>query len=115
LAKRIRIVNLEHGLPARDEAIRRLDEAIQQARKAGIPALKIIHGWGSSGAGGILRFAVRNHLRKRKDKKEIRVFIPGESWSQFDAYSKELLKQLPESLLDADLGRANKGITLVLL
>ena len=108
-------MNLEQGFPTRDEAIKRLDQAIDHGRKSGVGALKIIHGWGSSGTGGVLRFALRGHLRQRKEAGEIRVFIPGESWSQFDKYSKELLKHVPESLLDRDLGRANKGITLILL
>jgi Smr domain len=111
----IRIVNLEDGFPTRDQACQRLAQALAHARKAKVPALKIIHGYGSSGTGGVLRFAVRSYLRQRKEEKLIRVFIPGESWSQFDAYSKELLKRVPQSLLDRDLGRKNKGITLVLL
>jgi hypothetical protein len=115
VADRIGIVNLEEGFPTREQACKRLDEALQRARKAAIPALKIIHGYGSSGTGGVLRFAVRGHLRQRKEAGEIQAFIPGESWSQFDQYSKQLLKQVPESLLDRDLGRNNRGITLVLI
>jgi hypothetical protein len=115
VGNQIRVVNLEQGLPTREEACKRLEQALQQARKAGVPALKLIHGYGSTGAGGILRFAVRNYLRQRKEAGELRAFIPGESWSQFERYSKELLQRVPESLLDSDLGRANKGITLVLL
>ena len=115
MSRAIRVVNLEQGFPTREEAVQRLDQAIEQARKSGVRALKVIHGWGSSGTGGVLRFATRSHLRQRKEKGDLRVFIPGESWSQFDAYSKELLKHVPESLADSDLGRGNKGVTLVLL
>lgn len=115
MAKQLRTVNLEQGMPDRVEACKRLDQAILQAKKDNIPALKIIHGYGSTGVGGILRPVLRNHLRKRKDKGEIRAFISGESWSQFETYSKELLRRVPESLLDPDLGRNNRGITLVLL
>jgi Smr domain-containing protein len=111
----IRVVNLEQGFPTRDEACKRLDQLLPQAKKAGTAALKIIHGYGSSGTGGILRFAIRAYLRQCKERGEIRAFIPGESWSQFDKYSKELLKHVPDSLLDSDLGRNNRGITLVLL
>jgi hypothetical protein len=111
----IRVVNLEEGLPSREQAYKRLEEALARARKDGIAALKVIHGYGSSGTGGTLRFAVRGFLRQRKDKGEIALFVNGESWSSFDARSKTLLARVPESLLDQDLGRANKGITLVLL
>src|SRR5512147_1669285 len=109
MGNRISLVNLEQGFPTREQACKRLDEALQRSKKAGTPALKIIHGYGSSGTGGVLRFAIRSHLRQRKEAGEIQAFVPGESWSQFDKYSKQLLKQVPESLLDSDLGRNNKG------
>ena len=113
--KSLRIVNLERGLPSREEAYRLLDNALLSARKDGILAVKLIHGYGSSGKGGILRFAVRSYLRQRKELGQITIFIAGESWSQFEDYSKQLLHRVPETLLDVDLGRGNKGITLVLL
>jgi hypothetical protein len=111
----LRILNLESGLPDRNEAKARLDHALAQAAKDHVRALKIIHGYGSSGTGGILQRVVRNHLRRLKEAGRIQAFINGESWSQFDDRSKQLLKHVPEALLDADLGRANRGITLVLL
>ena len=115
MGTQIRIVNLEQDFPTREQACKRLGEILQQAKKSGTRALKVIHGYGSSGTGGVLRFAIRGYLRQRKEAGDIKAFIPGESWSQFDKYSKQLLQNLPESLLDADLGRNNRGITLVLL
>jgi|SRR5690349_17755741 hypothetical protein len=111
----IPVVNLEQGFPTREEACKQLGKLLPQAKKKGTAALKIIHGYGSTGTGGILRFAIRGYLRQCKERGEIRAFIPGESWSQFDKYSKDLLKHVPDSLLDSDLGRNNRGITLVLL
>jgi hypothetical protein len=111
----IRVVNLEAGLPDRNEAKKRLEQAIAQALKDHVRALKIIHGYGSTGVGGTLQRVVRSQLRQMKEAGQIKAFITGESWSQFDDLSKQLLKQVPESLLDRDLGRANRGITLVLL
>lgn len=108
MSGRIRMISLEQGLPTREEAYTRLDHALAQAKNSGIPAVKIIHGYGSTGAGGILRFAIRSYLRQCKEWGEIQAFIPGESWSQFDRYSKELLKNVPESLLDSDLGQNNR-------
>lgn len=77
--------------------------------------LKIIHGYGSTGAGGILRPVVRNFLRKQKEAGVIALFVNGESFSSFDARSKELLAAAPELIVDRDLGGNNKGVTLVLL
>jgi carbon monoxide dehydrogenase subunit G len=111
----LRLVNLESGLPDRNEAKARLEQAVAQGIKDHIRALKIIHGYGSSGAGGILQRVVRSQLRQMKEAGRIKLFVTGESWSQFDDFSKQLLKQVPETLLDKDLGRANRGITLVLM
>jgi hypothetical protein len=115
MSARVRIVNLEEGFPTRDQAYQKLEAALASARKDGIAALKLIHGYGSTGAGGVLRFAIRGFLRQRKEKGEIAAFVNGESWSSFDARSKDFFAKVPELLLDSDVGRGNKGITFVLL
>jgi Smr domain len=115
MSGRIRVVNLEEGFPTRDQACQKLEAALARARKDGVAVLKVIHGYGSSGAGGVLRFAIRGFLRQRKDKGEIAAFVNGESWSSFDERSKLLFAKAPELILDSDVGRGNKGITLVLL
>jgi Smr domain len=111
----ITVVNLEAGFPTRDEALHRLEMAISRARQKQIRVLKIVHGYGSSGVGGILRPVVRNFLRQAKERGEIALFVNGESFSSFDSRSKELLGQAAQLLVDKDLGKANRGITLVLL
>ena len=108
-------INLEQGFPTREEARTRLEAAITKARKEGVQALKVIHGYGSSGQGGTLRFAVRGHLRQMKDRGEIALFVNGESFSQFEERSRELLRNVPQLVVDSDLGAGNKGVTLVLL
>jgi len=109
MPSRIRIVNLEEGFPSRDQAYQKLEVALTKARKDGIAALKVIHGYGSSGAGGVLRFAIRGYLRQRKDNGEIAAFVNGESWSSFDERSKLIFSKVPELVLDSDVGRGNKG------
>ena len=111
----IRTINLEEGFPTRDQARQKLETALAKAKKDGVTAVKIIHGYGSSGQGGVLRFAVRGYLRQMKDRKQIAMFVNGETFSQFEERSRELLRRLPELVVDPDLGRGNKGITLVLL
>src|SRR5438128_2373653 len=115
MSGRVRVINLEEGFPTRDQACQKLEVALARGRKDDIAVLKVIHGYGSTGVGGVLRFAIRSFLRQRKEEGEIAVFVNGESWSSFEARSKILLAKVPELLLDNDLGGANKGITLVLL
>jgi Smr domain-containing protein len=111
----VRVINLEEGFPTRDEACQKLEVALARARKDGVGVLKVIHGYGSSGVGGVLRFVIRGFLRQCKERGEIAAFVNGESFSSFEERSKALLAKAPELVLDSDLGRANKGITLVML
>ena len=45
-------VNLEQGMPTADRAIRRLTYELAAARQMRYAAVKLIHGYGSSGTGG---------------------------------------------------------------
>jgi hypothetical protein len=99
----ILIVNLEEGFPARDEALKKLENALVRARRDGVRVIKVIHGYGSTGVGGILRPVVRNYLRRAKERGEVRLFVNGESWSSFDSRSRELLGEAAQLLLDRDL------------
>jgi Smr domain len=115
MADALKIINLEAGLPDRVQALARLEDALERSRRHGTRVLKIVHGYGSSGIGGILRPVVRNFLRQAKERGEIRLFVNGESFSSFETRSKDLIAASPGLALDRDLGRANKGITLVLV
>ena len=111
----IKTVMLKEGMPRVEQARARLHTEIQAARQAGLKVLKIVHGYGSSGIGGDLRFAIQATLRQMATNKEIRDSIFGEKWRKSDERTWELLKQMPELKGDSDLGRGNKGITIVLL
>ena len=64
MSKPIRELNLELGRPDAAEALRRLAAEVEAARHLGTPAMKLIHGYGSSGRGGRLRTACRTWLRR---------------------------------------------------
>jgi Smr domain-containing protein len=113
--RRIKTINLEDGLPSVPQARARLAHELQAAAQAGTSLLKIIHGYGSSGAGGDLRIALQSTLRQMKNNGEIRECIFGENWSKGDERAWALLKQFPDLKQDHDLGRSNKGITIVVL
>jgi hypothetical protein len=111
----IRTVNLKSDMPSVHEALQRLDREIALARQAKAPVLKLIHGYGSSGAGGDIRIAVQKRLRELAEAGEIRGCIFGENWAKSDDQSWRLLQQQPELKKDADVGRRNQGITIVWL
>jgi hypothetical protein len=75
----------------------------------------VIHGYGSTGAGGDIRIAVQKRLHELAQNGLIRVCIFGEDWARSDDQTWKLLQAHPELKRDPDLGRRNQGITIVLL
>ena len=108
-------VNLEEGWPATVQARIRLLGELQQARRRGVRILKLIHGYGSSGAGGDLRLTLQSLLRQMADQKEIQACIFGEDWSMTDERAWTIVKRFPQFKQDRDFGKKNKGITIVVL
>ena len=115
MSKLIKVVSLEDGMPSIEQARARLNSELAIARTRGVRILKIIHGYGSSGVGGDLRITMQSTLRPMADRREVRVCIYGENWRTSDESTWALLKQFRELKEDRDLGKGNKGITLVVL
>lgn len=111
----IRVINLEENRPTVEQMRRRLALELSNARTARAPVLKLIHGYGSSGVGGKLRGAVRVSLEHAKKSGVIRDFVQGENFRISNEVTWSMLKLYPELKQDRDLGRENRGITIVLL
>jgi hypothetical protein len=111
----IETVNLERGLPTVDEARQRLRVELQRARERRAPALKLIHGYGSTGVGGKLKDALRVSLKNLRNKGEIAAFVAGDRWTISEPLAREILDRCPALGRDSDLNRYNDGITIVLL
>ena len=108
-------LNLEEGMPLAEEAVSRMRMGLQELRVSRAKAVKLIHGYGSTGRGGRIRAAVREELAALKRKKQIRAFIPGEDFGPLDAAARELAERNREITRDPDYGRMNPGITIVVL
>ena len=115
LSRLLKTINLEAGMPLVRDALSSLDRELAVAKKEGWKLLKLIHGYGSSGMGGDLRVAVQRRLRELKDDGQIQDCIFGEDWAASDPTSWELLKAYPKLKQDADLGRHNQGVTIVIM
>lgn len=111
----LREINLEQGMPYASDAVRRLTFEVHHSRELGCTALKIIHGYGSSGRGGKIRLAARERLAFLQKKRKIRYFIPGEKFSIFEADTLSAFQVCPDLRKDRDLERANNGVTFIVL
>ncbi len=102
-------------MPLVHQALQRLERELALAQQEEAKLLKLIHGYGSTGAGGEIRLAVQNRLLQMAQNGQIRSCIFGENWSKSDDAAWKLLQSHPELKSDSDLGRRNRGITIVLL
>ena len=111
----IHISNIKADMPTADKAPARVTYALETGKRLGVPAVKIIHGYGSTGPGGRIRTTVRRDLASRKSRGLIRDFIIGEEFSIFNHATLQAFALCPELRQDQDLDRHNNGVTIVLL
>lgn len=110
----MRVINLEAGMPTSDAAMTLLNNRIYAERASGAGAVKIIHGYGSTGKGGAIRKVCRQKLLEYRRRGIIKDICPGEKFGPFDEEGRRLSQKYPEVRSDADWGRANPGVTIVL-
>ena len=108
-------LNLEDGMPLVEDAVSRMNMGLQELRVSHVKAVKLIHGYGSTGRGGKICAGVRKELADMKRRKQIRDFIPGEDFGPMDEASRKLAEQMKSIPKDTDYGRMNHGITIVIL
>jgi len=111
----MRTVNLKPDRPTVAEALSRLEHQLAGASRRGEATLKLVHGYGSTGVGGDIRLALQRRLMELVRDGQIQDCIFGEDWSKSNDRAWRLLKTQPHLKDDADLGRNNRGITIVVL
>lgn len=116
-SRNIPIYNLKQGLPTVDVAKRKLKTIIDNNNHKGQtkdPFITIIHGWGSTDAGGgKLRSELRRYLTEMKGQKIIKDFIPGEDFKKGNSLVEELKKRFGYITKDQYFGKENWGITII--
>ncbi|MGI6325852.1 MAG: Smr/MutS family protein [Saccharofermentanales bacterium] len=111
----VRLINIEHGYPKVEEAIKKLKFELSTLRRTKVRTVKVIHGYGSSGTGGSIRQATRRYLSEQQQSGRIKAFCAGESFGPFEATGRKMLELDPGLRKDPDWDRQNDGITIVLL
>ena len=108
-------INIKSDMPTADDAIRRITYHLHSSKKLGVKALKIIHGYGSTGAGGKIKIRARKYLDEQKRRGIIKWYIPGEDFSIFDEATRSAFAVCDDLRGDPDLERHNNGVTIVIL
>jgi len=112
-ALRVSVVKLKENYPTVDEAMQRLAIEILTARKKDIKVIKIIHGYGSTGAGGAIKSALLNRLKAMRNDNRIKKIITGEHHNEFAGSRNYLLNKYPEFKETWIEDRGNPGITFI--
>ena len=102
-------------MPTADDAIQRITYHIRNARSFGVSAVKFIHGYGSSGKGGVIRTKARQYLESQKKRGFVKDYIPGEDFSIFNEATRKAFLVCDDLRRDSDIERHNNGITIVIL
>ncbi|MCI5178643.1 MAG: hypothetical protein D3911_04835 [Candidatus Electrothrix sp. AW3_4] len=110
-----REINLKQGMPTVEQALGRFERRLEQAQQERCRVLTLIHGYGSSGRGGVIREEIREKLQYLKYRKEINDVITGEHFSVSNGPGRNLLRRFPFLRQHRDLNKGNRGITLVVL
>ena len=108
-------VNIKLDMPTATDAVKRVTYNIRNGKALGFTAIKIIHGYGSTGKGGKIRTETRRYLQQQKAAGQIKDFITGEDFSIFSEATRSAFLVCDELRWDSDLERSNNGITIVIL
>ena len=111
----LKTINLEEGHPSIASASSRLLDQLRLAREQNFAAVKVIHGYGSHGVGGELRIAIQGMLARMVQSGDISAFVAGEDWRISDETTWRLIQKHRELKQDRDLGKGNKGVSIVVL
>ncbi|MFA4839200.1 MAG: hypothetical protein WC703_06985 [Candidatus Neomarinimicrobiota bacterium] len=109
------IINLEYDLPTVQQALLQLETAIHDGKRRRTVVLKLIHGYGSHGVGGDIRYAVLQSLVGFRKREVIADFIPGDEVVEQHEKLRALRKKFHEVKNDPDTAHPNAGVTFVIL
>jgi len=93
LSSPILTVDVAHPPQSANNVEEELNNAVRQTRAStSVRILKIIHGYGSSGKGGVTREVVRNWAFRNRHM--FRMIVEGEQFNLYDGSTQELWKEI---------------------
>jgi len=110
----MRTFNLKEMGAGKEDSVILLEMFIDECILTGESVIKVLHGYGSHGVGGVLFSAVREKLTFLKRQGKIKDFFGGGKWNLSDKSTIDALLK-DKSVVDEDLNKSNPGITIVIL
>ena len=109
-------INIKQGSPHVEEALELLTEQLRKCLDLGIKAIILIHGYGSTGEGGRMKWAIQDALENNRYSDRVDEYFFGENVAYGSQAYHALLKRRPG--LKRYLKRfkeGNAGMTVLLL
>jgi len=109
-------LNIKQDGPYVEEALERLTDYLRKSLEVGIKAIVLIHGYGSSGEGGRIKWAIQDALENNRYSDRVDEYYFGENVAFGSQAYLALLKRRPG--LKPYLKRfkeGNAGMTVLLL
>jgi len=105
------VIDVAHPARPQEDVEAELLAALNRVRSSKVVrVLKIVHGYGASGRGGVTKGIVQNWLFRHRET--VRGVLPGESYGILDPATMAMRAEVGQ-FADEDLGGANRGITVV--
>lgn len=105
--------DIKSDMPDRIEAGHRLAEILRFS-KGKEKVIKIVHGYGSSGVGGVIKEVVHKSLRNKVSEGQIKAYIPGESFDRMMGFDETIRTYSHLIKHDSDYKKGNDGITYII-
>ena len=109
-------IDLERDAPLVEEALDHLDRAVRAGSAAGLRALIVVHGYGSSGAGGRIGWAAREGLENNHWADRVAEFIRCEELTPGSPLLSHLMRH--RAALAAEMRRSrmlgNAGVSVLI-
>ncbi len=109
----LKLIDLKDGCYNVELAIATVEIEIEHAKKEGLVAIKVLHGYGSHGKGGVIALHLRKALSQWKKSGFIQNYFGGDKWNMFDEQSKRILLKDKTIYNDPDMTTSNPGITII--
>jgi hypothetical protein len=108
----MKTLNIEYGYPSQKQARLILESYIKNLDKSN-KIFKIIHGYGSSGVGGSIKKMVHSYLKRLKNERIIKDYLPAEAIKDLMGFDQTIIKYKAYIKDDTDFKRGNPGITYI--
>jgi len=109
-------LNLKQGCPSAEAALDRLTRFLRRASELGVKVILLVHGYGSSGEGGRIKWVIHDALENNYFSDRVNEFYFGEDVVYGSESHQALLRRRPSLKGYLKLFKdGNAGMTVLLL